>query len=246
MAWPCWPSHQSPLTALASGSAQFPHCWVVITEHGFDKCSRLLLLLLARSTAHLPGAEISTVQSYRQRGEKRNGVKHRKRERKKNQSIRKRRGSMATNGKKVERRRLKPNPSGAQILMLGGFTWPMLPSNLIIWVRSQFHSDRKGRMKSRQGKRRKTKFRWRWLQYSASLASTQKMLIKTSECDCFRFSKDAECSAVLVWQCRAQRCSSCPLSHAASSERFCCQVDNSRSFKTTIGAIQHCRIAREG
>lgn len=74
MAWPRWPSHQSPLTALASGSAQFPHCWVVITEHGFDKCSRLPMLLLARSTAHLPGAEISTVQPHRPRGGKRNGT----------------------------------------------------------------------------------------------------------------------------------------------------------------------------
>lgn len=37
-------------------------------EHSFDKCSRLLLLLLrARSAAHLPGAEISTVQSHGQR-----------------------------------------------------------------------------------------------------------------------------------------------------------------------------------
>lgn len=37
-------------------------------EHSFDKCSRLLLLLLrARSAAHLPGAQISTVQSHGQR-----------------------------------------------------------------------------------------------------------------------------------------------------------------------------------
>lgn len=37
-------------------------------EHSFDKCSRLLLLLLrARSAAHLPGAQISTVQSRGQR-----------------------------------------------------------------------------------------------------------------------------------------------------------------------------------
>lgn len=38
-------------------------------EHSFDKCSRLLLLLLlrAQSAAHLPGARISTVQSHGQR-----------------------------------------------------------------------------------------------------------------------------------------------------------------------------------
>lgn len=51
---------------------------MVITEHGFDKCSRLLLLLLAKSTAHLPGTEVSTVQSYRQKGGKRKGVKDKK------------------------------------------------------------------------------------------------------------------------------------------------------------------------
>jgi len=79
---------------------------VVITERGFDKCSRLLRLLLATGTAHLPGAEASTVQSYRQRGEKRIGVEKGWR----------RRGEKAhdqedeeTNGKETGRRRQWPN-----------------------------------------------------------------------------------------------------------------------------------------
>lgn len=77
---------------------------MVITEHGFDKCSRLLLLLLARSTAHLPGAEISTVQSYRQKDGKRNGVKDRRKRKEKaeHQEEERKHGNQQEGGRKKE------------------------------------------------------------------------------------------------------------------------------------------------
>lgn len=51
MPWPCWPSHQSLLTALAQRSAQFPQCWVLITHARSDKCPRLHVAALSRRTS---------------------------------------------------------------------------------------------------------------------------------------------------------------------------------------------------
>lgn len=92
-----------------------------------------------------------------------------------------------------------------------------LPSDLMIWVCSHFHSDRKGTMRKIKEAARKTNQMKivtdpQWPAQSLCLTSTETLLTKTSECNHLAFSKCSKCSVVPVWQCRALRqfCSADP------------------------------------
>lgn len=142
--------------------------------------------------------------------------------------------------------RKKHNQNTTQNPTLRACTRPMLPSNLMIWVCSHFHSDRKGTMrKIEEAVRRKNKsdedcyrpqrppqslslwlslsyFHWDnvdknlWMQ-SSHILQIQWMLQGAS------LTVQGAQADLLCW-------SSWPLSHilcTASSPNFCCQVDNS-------------------
>lgn len=258
MAWPCWPSHQSPLTAWPWGQLNFPtaewslRCTALINAHGCC-CSCWI------EAVHISQAQKSLPCSHTDREP---GKEMNKGREKRRQSMRKMRGKQRTNRKDIGWR----TKTGPKTPTIRACTQPTLPSNLMIRVCSHFHSDRKGTMrKIEEAVRRKNKsdedcYRPQRPPQSLSLCgslcltSTETMLIeKTSECNHLTFSKCTECSRLLSLTVQGTQAdslcwSSWPLSHilcTASSPNFCCQVDNSSKFKTIYNAIQRCKLSQQ-
>lgn len=200
MAWPCWPSHQSPLTAWPQGQLNFPTAewslWntALINAHGCC-CSRCL------GAPHISKA-LKFLMWCKTAGEEK-GKEMEEREEEKAvdwEDYRKVEDQQEGRRKKQKQKQnLKHNPC----------TLAVLPSNLT-WVCSHFHRERKGKMREaarRKNKRDEDCYWPQWLPQSLCgshcLPSTETMLTKSSEHNHLTVSKCAVSVEVLVWQRRA-------------------------------------------
>lgn len=148
--------------------------------------------------------------------------------------------------------------------MLRACTRPTLPSNLMIRVCSHFHSDRKGTMrKIEEAVRRKNKsdedcYRpqrppqslslWLPLSYFHWDNVDKNLWMQSSHIRQIHWMLQGASLTVQGAQADLLCWSSWPLSHVlcmASSPNFCCQVDNSSSFKTINNAIKCCKLSQK-